>query len=170
MFPRSQNPRTEPTGRQFLTDPSQEREASCRRTIGLRYPIRVYQSGQSSRSPSSVFSTTCRVQKGGPKNVGEHLTRGHFISVQLRRRHQPANANLVSDMHSSIRRPLRRQLQRFVMHHADSFLLEPLYSDYVGYAFHFHLPEWTIRVDDHIWHKIVLIGVSVFILLPDLSI
>ena len=70
------------------TDPSLETEASCRRTIGLRNSIRVYQSGQSSRAPSSVFSIT-RVRKEAPKNISEHLTRGHFISVEQRRRPRP---------------------------------------------------------------------------------
>ena len=58
VFLDSQNPRTKLSAVSSLTEPSQEREASCRRPIGLRYPIRVYQSGQSSQSPFSVSSTT----------------------------------------------------------------------------------------------------------------
>ena len=70
-FPRTENPRAIPQAGLILILVVRQRQAPDD-PIGLRYPIRVYQSGQSSRYPSSAVPFTIRKRKDdGGGIVGE---------------------------------------------------------------------------------------------------
>ena len=84
-----QNPRTQPIGRR-TSDGSKPRD-------GGKLPTNNWAAELNTRI--SVWSIVAKlpppsfpspgVRKEAPKNISEHLTRGHFISVEQRRRIRP---------------------------------------------------------------------------------
>ena len=84
-----QNPRTQPTGRR-TSDGSKPRDGGKLPTNNWAAELQyAYISLVNRRELPPPSFPSPGVRKEAPKNISEHLTRGHFISVELRRRIRP---------------------------------------------------------------------------------
>lgn len=84
-FQRTENPREKLQAGFILTLVNRQRQAPDD-PIGLRYPIRVYQSGQSSRDPSSAVPFIIQTSMGGLMSEGLVRLTGRYIISALSKR------------------------------------------------------------------------------------